>query len=59
MRFYGVSIADKKACPTANFKVMYTKKETGGELYGDAACELSPANYGGSEWWLLLDQVPA
>lgn len=57
VRFYGVSIADKKACPTANFKVTYTKKETGGELCGDAACELSSANYGGSEWWLLLDQV--
>ena len=24
---------------------------------GDSAIELSPANYGKGEWWLLLDPV--
>ena len=57
VRFFGVSVKEKQACPTANFKVSYTKKDTDGQLYGDAACELSAANYGPGEWWLLLEEA--
>ena len=46
-------ISWKKVCPTANFLVKYTKKRR--TLDGDSAIELSPANFGKGEWWLLLD----
>ena len=38
---------------------LYTKKETNGELTEglEEARELSAANYGRDEWWLLLDPV--
>ena len=38
----------------------YTKKETYGEMTEgtEEARELSVANYGRDEWWLLLDPVP-
>jgi len=49
----------KKSCPTANFLIKYTKKETNNALDGDSALELSTANYGVDEWWLLLDPVPS
>ena len=37
----------------------YTKKETYGEMTEgtEEARELSVANYGRDEWWLLLDPV--
>ena len=31
------------------------KKETGNALEGDEALELTAANYGRDEWWLLLE----
>ena len=37
IKLYGVSEACKKACPSANFLVKYTKKETGSALEGDEA----------------------
>ena len=57
VKLVGVSAAWKKICPTANFLIKYTKKDTGNALDGDSAIELSPANYGKGEWWLLLDPV--
>ena len=40
-------------------KNSYTKKETNGEMAEGAeeARELSAANYGRDEWWVLLDPV--
>jgi hypothetical protein len=35
IKLYGVSEACKKACPSANFLVKYTKKETGSVLEGE------------------------
>ena len=57
--FVGVSAKWRKACPTANFLVRYTKKETNGEMTEgqEEARELSAANYGRDEWWLLLNPV--
>lgn len=55
IKLYGVSDAWKKVCPTANFLIKYTKKETGNALEGDEALELTAANYGRDEWWLLLE----
>ena len=59
VRFVGVAAKWRKVCPTANFLVRYTKKETNGELTEglEEARELSAANYGCDEWWLLLDPV--
>ena len=55
---FGVSSAWKKACPSANFLVKYTKKETkNNALDGDSALELAAHNYGRDEWWVLLDEV--
>ena len=54
----GVTPAWKKVCPSANFLVKYTKKETGSTLDGNSALELAAHNYGRDEWWLLLDPVP-
>ena len=51
---YIVSDAWKKVLPTANFLIKYTMKETGNALEGDEALELTAANYGGDELWLLL-----
>ena len=57
--FVGVSAKWRKACPTANFLVRYTKKETNGEMTEgqEEARVLSAANYGRDEWWLLLNPV--
>ena len=49
----------QKCCPTANFLIKYSKRETGNALDGDSAMELSTANYGRDEWWLLLDETVA
>ena len=59
VRFVGVSKAWLSKCPTANFLVRYTKKETNGEMAEGAeeARELSAKNYGRDEWWVLLDPV--
>ena len=59
VRFVGVSAKWRKACPTANFLVRYTRKETNGEMTEgqEEARELSAANYGRDEWWLLLNPV--
>ena len=59
IKLYGVSEACKKACPSANFLVKYTKKETGSALEGDEALELTKANYWRDEWWLLLEPSTA
>ena len=59
IKLYGVSEACKKACPSANFLVKYTKKEIGSALEGDEALELTKANYGRDEWWLLLEPSAA
>ena len=32
VRFFGVSASWRKVCPTANFVLRYTKKETNGEF---------------------------
>ena len=47
----------RKVCPTANFVVRYTKKETNAEMKEgqQEARELSASNYGCNEWWLLLE----
>ena len=37
------------------FMEKYAKKETGNALEGDEALELTAANYGRDEWWLLLE----
>ena len=37
-----------------NFLIKYTMKETGNALEGDEALELTTANYGRDELWLLL-----
>ena len=52
---YIVSDAWKKVLPTANFLIKYTMKETGNALEGDEALELTAANYGRDELWLLLE----
>ena len=54
VRFVGVSAKWRKVCPTANFLVRYTKKETNGEL-----TEGLEEARGRDEWWLLLDPVQA
>ena len=48
-----------KLCPTANFLLRYTKKETNGEMKEgqEEARELLARNYGRDEWWLLLDPL--
>ena len=56
----GVGKAMKKQVPTATHVIEYKKKETGTKaLEGKVGSELSPANYGGQEWWLLLEPMPA
>ena len=49
----GVTPAWKKVCPSANFLVKYTKKETDNALDGNSALELATHNYGRDEWWVL------
>ena len=39
--------------------VKYTKKDTDDALHGDEAAELTAANYGRDEWWLLLEKQKA
>ena len=46
-----VSASWKKACPSANFLVKFTKKETDDALDGDEGLELATHNYGRDEWW--------
>ena len=55
IKLYGVSDTWKQVCPSANFLVKYTKKETGNALEGDEALELTASKYGHDEWWLLLE----
>ena len=57
VKLFGVSAAWKKACPSANFIIKYSKTETGNALDGDSAIELATHNYGVDEWWLLLDPL--
>ena len=59
MRFQGVSKAWLKVCPTANFLIRYTKKQTGSAMKEgqEEARELSVSNYGPDEWWVLLDAI--
>ena len=59
VRFSGVGTKWKKVCPTANFLIRYTKKETNGDMTEgqEEARELSVSNYGRDEWWLLLDAI--
>ena len=59
MRVFGVSAGWKKVCPTPNFLLRYTKKETNAEMKEgqEEARELSADNYGRDEWWVLLDPV--
>ena len=53
-----LSASWKKGVPTATHLVEYKKAETGTRALNDkVASELSPANYGGAEWWILLDRV--
>ena len=59
IKLFGVSPAWKKICPSANFLVKYTKRETDNALDGDSALELATHNYGRDEWWLLLDPAPS
>ena len=49
----------KKVCPTANFLLHYTKKETYSAMTEgqEEARELSASNYGRDEWWVLLEPV--
>ena len=53
------SAAWKKVCPTANFLLHYTKKETYSAMTEgqEEARELSASNYGRDEWWVLLEPV--
>jgi hypothetical protein len=59
VRFFGVGNRWKKVCPTANFVVRYSKKETNGAMSDGVmeGLELSQINYGRHEWWLLLDRT--
>ena len=50
----GVTPGDLRQVPTANFVVRYAAKQTGGELNGLVACELSPRTHGVDQWWVLL-----
>ena len=50
----GVTPGDLRQVPTANFVVRYAAKQTGGELNGLVACELSPRTHGVDQWWMLL-----
>ena len=49
----GVTPGDLRQVPTANFVVRYAAKQTGGELNGLVACELSPRTHGVDQWWVL------
>ena len=50
----GVTPGDLRQVPTANFVVRYAAQQTGGELNGLVACELSPRTHGVDQWWVLL-----
>ena len=51
----GVTPGDLRQVPTANFVVRYAAQQTGGELNGLVACELSPRTHGVDQWWVLLE----
>ena len=51
----GVTPGDLRQVPTANFVVRYAAKQTGGQLDGLVACELSPRTHGVDQWWVLLE----
>ena len=51
----GVTPGDLRQVPTANFVVRYAAKQTGGQLNGLVACELSPRTHGVDQWWVLLE----
>ena len=55
--FFGVSGKWLKACPSSNFLLRYTKKETNSVFTEgqEEARELVASNYGRDEWWVLLD----
>jgi hypothetical protein len=54
----GVGKAVKKKVPTATHVIEYKTKETGTKvLNGKVGSELSTSNYGGQEWWLLLEPM--
>ena len=70
VRFHGVSKGWLKVCPTANYLLRYTKKQTNGDMTEgqeeaaetqaecwEAGHELSASNYGRDEWWVLLDPI--
>ena len=59
VRFHGVSKGWLKVCPTANYLLRYTKKQTNGDMTEgqEEARELSASNYGRDEWWVLLDPI--
>ena len=46
---------DLRQVPTANFVVRYAAQQTGGQLNGLVACELSPRTHGVDQWWVLLE----
>ncbi len=53
------------ACETSRTELSSLSEKGDGDVYGTkhlegkVGSELSPANYGGKEWWLLLEPVPA
>ena len=51
----GVTPGDLRQVPTANFVVRYAAQQTGGQLNGLVACELSPRTHGVDQWWVLLE----
>ena len=63
IKLYGVSEACKKACPSANFLVKRSiprrRPAVCWRASGDEALELTKANYGRDEWWLLLEPSAA
>ena len=54
-----VTARDKREVATANFVVRYNAKQTGGQIDGLVACELSARTYGASQWWVLLQRSRA
>lgn len=53
----GVSAAELRRIPTANFVVTYDKKHTNNKnLHGRVASSLTADKYGKKEWWLLLEE---
>ena len=53
----GLSTADKRKTPTANFIIKYERGHTDKKLHGMEARELSAALYGVAAWWVELKVV--